>query len=135
MLFRSQGRIACVDAGNGTLRWARELSAAVGPGIDQRYVFAADDKGNLQAFARESGSNLWRNTSLAWRGLSAPVSFGRAVVVGDRQGYLHFLSREEGAMLARLSTDGSAVSATPLVAGSSLIVQTQDGKLMAVASD
>jgi len=130
-----QGRIACVDAGNGTLRWARELSAAVGPGIDQRYVFAADDKGNLQAFARESGSNLWRNTSLAWRGLSAPVSFGRAVVVGDRQGYLHFLSREEGAMLARLSTDGSAVSATPLVAGSSLIVQTQDGKLMAVASD
>jgi outer membrane protein assembly factor BamB len=98
-------------------------------------VFAADDKGNLQAFARETGSNLWRNTSLAWRGLSAPVSFGRAVVVGDRQGYLHFLSREEGAMLARLSTDGSAVSATPLVAGSNLIVQTQDGKLMAVASD
>jgi outer membrane protein assembly factor BamB len=38
-------------------------------------------------------------------------------------------------MLARLSTDGSAVSATPLVAGSNLIVQTQDGKLMAVASD
>ena len=130
-----QGRIACVDAGNGTLRWARELSAAVGPGMDQRYVFAADDKGNLQAFARETGSNLWRNTSLAWRGLSAPVSFGRAVVVGDRQGYLHFLSREEGAMLARLSTDGSAVSATPLVAGSNLIVQTQDGKLIAVASD
>lgn len=130
-----QGRVACVDAGNGTLRWARELSAAVGPGIDQRYVFAADDKGNLQAYARETGSNLWRNTSLAWRGLSAPVSFGRAVVVGDREGYLHFLSREEGAMLARLSTDGSAVSATPLVAGANLIVQTQGGKLMAVASD
>lgn len=130
-----QGRIACVDAGNGTLRWARELSAAVGPGIDQRYVFAADEKGNLQAFARETGSNLWRNTSLAWRGLTAPVSFGRAVVVGDRQGYLHFLSREEGAMLARLSTDGSAISAAPLVAGSNLIVQTQDGKLMAIASD
>ncbi len=130
-----QGRIACVDAGNGTLRWARELSAAVGPGMDQRYVFAADEKGNLQAFARDTGSNLWRNTSLAWRGLSAPVSFGRAVVVGDRQGYLHFLSREEGAMLARLSTDGSAISSMPLVAGSNLIVQTQDGKLMAVASD
>ena len=130
-----QGRIACVDAGNGTLRWARELSAAVGPGMDQRYVFAADEKGNLQAFARETGSNLWRNTSLSWRGLSAPVSFGRAVVVGDAQGYLHFLSREEGAMLARLSTDGSAIRATPLVAGSNLIVQTQDGKLLSVTSD
>lgn len=130
-----QGRLACVDAGNGTLRWARELSAAVGPGMDQRYVFAADERGNLQGFARETGSSLWRNTSLSWRGLSAPVSFGRAVVVGDRQGYLHFLSREEGAMLARLSTDGGAVRATPIVAGSNLIVQTQDGKLLAIASE
>ncbi len=130
-----QGRIACVDAGNGTLRWARELSTAVGPGVDQRYVFAAYEKGNLQAFARDTGSNLWRNTSLAWRGLSAPVSFGRAVVVGDRLGYLHFLSREEGALLARLSTDGSAIISAPLIAGSHLIVQTQDGRLLAVASD
>ena len=130
-----QGRIACVDAGNGTLRWARELSSATGPGMDQRYVFAADDRGNLQAFSRDTGSNLWRNTSLGWRGLSSPVSFGRAVVVGDRQGYLHFLSREEGAMLARLSTDGGPIRATPVVAGSNLIVQTQDGKLLAIASD
>lgn len=130
-----QGRIACVDSGNGTLRWARELSSSVGPGMDQRYVFAADERGNLQAFSRDTGSNLWRNTSLGWRGLSAPVSFGRAVVVGDRQGYLHFLSREEGAMLARLSIDGGAIRATPVVAGSNLIVQTQDGKLLAIASD
>lgn len=130
-----QGRVACVDVGNGTLRWARELSSAVGPGIDQRYVFTADEKGNLQAFARENGSNVWRNTSLSWRSLSAPVSFGRAVAVGDRQGHLHFFSREEGALLARLATDGSAIRATPMVAGSQLIVQTQDGKLMAIASE
>lgn len=129
-----QGRVACVDAGNGTVKWARELSADMGPGIDQRFVFAADEKGNLMAYARESGSNLWRNTSLAWRGLSAPVSFGRAVVVGDREGYLHFLSREEGAMLARLEA-GSAVRAAPVVAGANLVVQTADGKLMAIATD
>lgn len=129
-----QGRIACVDAGNGTVRWARELSAEVGPGMDQRFVFAADEKGHLSAYARESGSNLWRNTNLTWRGLSAPVSFGRAVVVGDRLGYLHFLSREEGAMLARVEV-GGAVRAAPVVAGASLVIQTRDGKLMAIATD
>lgn len=129
-----QGRVACVDAGNGSVKWARELSAEVGPGIDQRFVFAADEKGQLTAYARESGSNLWRNTSLTWRGLSSPVSFGRALVVGDREGYLHFLSREEGAMLARLEA-GSAVRAAPVVAGASLVVQTTDGKLMAIATD
>jgi len=129
-----QGRLACVDAGNGTVRWAREFSADVGPAADQRFVFAADERGNLSAYARESGSNLWRNTGFSWRGLSPPVSFGRAVVVGDRLGYLHFLSREEGAMLARVEV-GGAVRAAPVVAGTSLIVQTRDGKLLAVATD
>jgi outer membrane protein assembly factor BamB len=130
-----QGRLACVDAGNGSVRWARELSADVGPGLDQRYVFASDERGNLQAFARDSGSSLWRNTSLSWRGLSSPVSFGRAVVVGDRQGYLHFFSREEGALLARVQTDGSAIRATPIVAGSTLIVQSQNGSLLAISTE
>lgn len=130
-----QGRLACVDAGNGSVRWARELSADVGPGMDQRFVFAADERGNLQAFARDSGSSLWRNTSLSWRGLSAPVSFGRAVVVGDREGYVHFFSREEGALLARVATDGSAIRSAPVVAGSTLIVQSQNGSLLAISTE
>jgi outer membrane protein assembly factor BamB len=130
-----QGRLACVDASNGSVRWARALSADVGPGMDQRFVFASDESGNLQAFARDSGSSLWRNTSLSWRGLSAPVSFGRAVVVGDRLGYVHFFSREEGALLNRLATDGSAIRATPVVAGSTLIVQSQNGSLLAISTE
>lgn len=130
-----QGRLACVDANNGSVRWARELSADVGPGVDQRFVFAADERGNLQAFARDTGSSLWRNTSLGWRGLSAPVSFGRAVVVGDRQGFLHFFSREEGVLLARIPTDGSALRTAPVVAGEMLIVQSQNGSLLAISTE
>lgn len=129
-----QGRIACADISNGTLRWARELSAEVGPGMDEGFVFGADERGNVQAFSREGGASQWRNTTLGWRDLSAPVSFGRAVVVGDRQGYLHFLSREDGAVIARESTDGSPIRATPIVAGSSLIVQTAAGKLLALSA-
>lgn len=130
-----QGRIACADITNGTLRWARELSAEVGAGIDERFVFAADERGNLLAFTRDSGASQWRNTALSWRRLSAPVSFGRAVVVGDREGYIHFLSREEGSMIARVATDGSAIKSTPVVSGSSLIVQTQAGKLLALTAN
>lgn len=130
-----QGRLACADVGNGALRWARELSAEVGPGIDERFVFAADERGNVQAFARANGANQWRNASLSWRGLSTPVSFARSVVVGDKEGYLHFLSREDGAMLARLSTDSSAIKARPVIAGSLLIVQTSGGKILALSTD
>ena len=129
-----QGRIACVDSGNGGLRWAREFSAEVGPAIDQRYVFAADEIGSLAGFSRDTGGSLWRSTALRGRTLSSPVSFGRAVVVGDKEGYLHFLSREEGAMLARLSV-GSQVRAAPIVTGANLVVQTVDGKLIALTTE
>ncbi len=129
-----QGRIACVDVGNGSVRWVREFSADVGPAIDQRYVFAADEQGTLAGFSRDTGGSLWRSTVLAGRVLSAPASFGRAVVVGDKDGYLHFLSREEGAMLARVNV-GSQVRAAPLVTGANLIVQTRAGKLMALSTE
>ena len=128
-----QGRVACYDLASGTPRWTRDLSSTVGVAVDQRFVFAADDKGALHAFDRESGASAWKNDKLAFRSLSTPLSYGRAVAVGDYQGYIHFLSREDGSFLARAATDGSPVIGTPLVAGSSLIFQTQNGTVTAIA--
>jgi outer membrane protein assembly factor BamB len=128
-----QGRVACYDVANGAPRWTRDLSSTVGVAVDQRFVFAADDKGALSAFQRDGGASAWKNDKLAFRGLSTPVSYGRTVAVGDYQGYIHFLSREDGSFLARAATDGSAISGTPLVAGSNLIFQTQNGTVTAIA--
>jgi outer membrane protein assembly factor BamB len=128
-----QGRVGCFDLLTGTQRWTRELSSDVGVAADQRFVFAADDKGSVLAFNRDGGASGWKNDKLGYRRLSTPVSYGRAVAVGDYQGYVHFMSREDGAFLARAATDGSAVTATPLVAGSNLIFQTQSGTVAAIA--
>jgi outer membrane protein assembly factor BamB len=131
-----QGRIACFDASTGTPRWVKEMSSDVGVSLDERFVFAVDDRGTAFAFARESGAGIWRNTALANRRLSMPLSFGRAVAVGDGQGYVHFLSREDGSMLARISTDGSAIIAgSPVVSGSHAIFQTQAGMVVALATE
>jgi outer membrane protein assembly factor BamB len=130
-----QGRIGCVDAGSGTTRWAKEFSSTVGVGADERFVFGADERGNVTAFTLDSGANVWRNTQLGNRGLATPVSYGRAVAVGDYQGYMHFLSREDGALLARSASDGSAVIGTPVVAGDNLIYQTQAGTLVALKAE
>jgi outer membrane protein assembly factor BamB len=128
-----QGRVACYEAASGSPRWTRDLSSLVGVAVDQRFVFAADDKGALNAFNRDGGASAWKNDKLSYRGLSTPVSYGRTVAVGDYQGYIHFLSREDGTFLARAATDGSAISGTPLVAGSNLIFQTQNGTVTAIA--
>ncbi|MBI1889047.1 MAG: outer membrane protein assembly factor BamB [Burkholderiales bacterium] len=130
-----QGRVACFDAINGAVRWAKELSSDVGLGGDERFVFSVDERSAVSAFSRESGASVWRNTKLANRRLSTPLSFGRAVAVGDYQGYIHFLSREDGSLLARVTIDGSQVVGTPLVAGPHAIFQTQAGMLTALGTD
>ena len=62
-----------------------------------------------------------------FRGLSAPLSLGRSVVIGDATGLVHLLSREDGSPLNRLSTDGSAIAAAPVLAGNTLVVVTRNG--------
>jgi outer membrane protein assembly factor BamB len=128
-----QGRVGCFELATGSARWTRDLSSEAGVAVDQRFVFVPDDKGALLAYNRDGGSSAWKNDKLSYRRLSTPVSYGRAVAVGDYQGYVHFLSREDGAFLARAATDGSAIASTPLVAGSNLIFQTQNGTVTAIA--
>jgi outer membrane protein assembly factor BamB len=128
-----QGRVGCYDLLTGSARWTKELSSNVGVAVDQRFVFAADDKGAVSAFNREGGTSAWKNDKLGYRRLSTPVSYGRAVAVGDYQGYIHFLSREDGAFLARAATDGSPITSVPVVAGTNLIFQTQSGTVTAIA--
>ncbi|WP_426174814.1 outer membrane protein assembly factor BamB [Massilia sp. TWR1-2-2] len=128
-----QGRVGCFDLLAGTARWTKELSSDVGVAADQRFVFAVADNGAISAFNRDGGTSAWKNDKLSYRRLSTPVSYGRAVAVGDYQGFIHFLSREDGAFLARAATDGSPVKTVPLVAGSNLIFQTQSGTVTAIA--
>lgn len=130
-----QGRVGCFDTSGGTTRWSKDLSSDVGIAVDQRFVFAADEKGALSAFSRDAGQSVWRNNKLAYRRLSTPVSYGRAVAVGDFQGYIHFMAREDGAYIARTQTDGSPIHATPLVAGANLIFQTQAGTVAAFGTE
>jgi outer membrane protein assembly factor BamB len=128
-----QGRVGCFDIATGASKWTKELSSHVGVAVDQRFLFAVDDKGGVSAFSREGGASVWKNDKLGFRSVSTPVSYGRAIAVGDYQGFIHFLSREDGAFLARAATDGSAITSQPLVAGSNLIFQTQSGTVTAIA--
>ncbi|MFZ3285423.1 MAG: outer membrane protein assembly factor BamB, partial [Telluria sp.] len=128
-----QGRVGCFDLATGASRWTKEFSSDVGVSVDQRFLFAVDEKGAVAAFDRGTGASAWRNDKLSYRQLSTPVSYGRAVAVGDYQGFIHFLSREDGAFLARAATDGSPIKSVPLVAGSNLIFQTQSGTVTAIA--
>ena len=76
-----QGRVGCFDLATGTARWTKEMSSQVGVAVDQRFLFAPSDKGDVLAFNREGGVSAWKNDKLGYRRLSTPVSYGRTVAV------------------------------------------------------
>jgi len=128
-----QGRVACFEVARGTLLWARDVSSVAGIGADARYLYVTDDKNAVLALDRASGASIWRQDKLVDRNVSAPLALGRHVVVGDLEGYVHLLSREDGSFAARIATDGSAIGAPPLALDArSFLVQTRDGGVFAI---
>jgi outer membrane protein assembly factor BamB len=128
-----QGRAVCFDGASGQPLWTRDISSAAGLAADSSYVFVSDEKSAVVALARQTGSSLWKQEKLLYRTISAPLSVGRAVIVGDYQGILHALSREDGSFIGRQATDGSGIAAPPQlveIAGKeAFLVQTRKGGL------
>jgi outer membrane protein assembly factor BamB len=127
-----QGRVACFDLGNGNLVWARDMSSAVGLAIDARYLYVTDDKGSVHALDMASGASIWKQDKLFMRRVTAPVPLRGLIAVADVQGVVHFLSRDDGSFVARLTTDGSPVIAPLQSLGSLLLVQTSNGGVYAI---
>jgi outer membrane protein assembly factor BamB len=127
-----QGRVACFDAARGTPLWARDISSVSGLAIAGAAVYVTDVRGAVIALDKSSGSSIWKQDKLADRRVSGPLAFGDYVIVGDFEGYVHVLNREDGAFAARLATDGSAIAATPIALENSILVQTRKGGLHAI---
>jgi outer membrane protein assembly factor BamB len=127
-----QGRVACFEGSRGTLLWARDVSSIAGIATDARHLYVTDDRSAVQALDKSSGASIWRQDKLAGRNVSGPLALGRHVVVGDFEGYVHLISREDGAFAARVETDGSAILAPPIALdAASFLVQTRAGGVYA----
>jgi len=126
-----QGRVAMLDIGNGQIWWAKDASSYRGFGLDERVLYLTNSNGLITAYRRTDGNQQWEQAVLRQRGLTAPASVGDSVVVGDYEGYLHWLSKADGSVQARTSTDGERITNAPVVANGRVYVQTDGGKVLA----
>ena len=129
-----QGRAACFDTQSGTTIWARDMSSYAGMDADHRALYITDEKSAVLALDKSNGASLWKQDKLFGRGLSAPLAFGRYVIVGDFEGHVHLISREDGSFAGRVATDGSAIGAPPVALDAdTIVVQTRNGGVFAIA--
>lgn len=122
-----QASVGCVNAARGNLLWTKPANGVQGLDGDDRFVFGTEADGNVVAWRRTDGERAWTTDRLRYRGLTAPLVVGRSIAIGDFTGYLHLLSREDGSLLNRLPTDGTAIASTPVLVGNTLVAVTQGG--------
>jgi len=126
------GDLAAVDLESGSVLWRRELSAHAGLAAGERALYITDSNDNIWAADPADGSGLWKQEGLLYRGLTAPALDGDALVVGDSQGWLHWVARRDGRLLGRERIAKTRIGATPVVAGGVVLVQADDGTVAAL---
>jgi outer membrane protein assembly factor BamB len=125
------GRAVGVDMTTGVVLWQHDISSYAGLGADFSNVYVTSDVDAVVALDRAGGAPVWTQDKLRLRDLTAPTRFGNAVVVGDYQGYLHWLDSGDGHFVAREHAAGARITAAPLVVGDALYVQGDDGTVAA----
>jgi outer membrane protein assembly factor BamB len=120
-----------IDGPSGRPQWSRDNGGPAGLGLGPTSLVLADNAGAVWALDKSSGGSLWSNQKLLRRSLTAPAVQGDYAVVGDLEGYVHWLRLDDGQIVAREHVGGDPIRARPVVADGVLVVQNTDGKLTA----
>ena len=123
------GNLVSMEVRTGRVVWSRKYSSfheLTNSGVN---LFLVDDFSRIYSVDRRNGLESWSNTELTNRNLTAPAVFKSYLVVGDFEGYLHFIDKSTGALVGRVEVDSSGLYSQPLVVGDSIYVQTRAGKV------
>lgn len=129
-----QGKLGCLDAVSARPVWTVDFSAPNGASVDDRYMIAANESGDLFAFSRSGGKQVWRIETFQRRLPTTPTVIGRAVAVGDFEGYVHFIERDTGKTIARTKVGSTTFTSQPVpVETDAVIVQSRGGSVALIS--
>lgn len=124
-----QGRVAALDLFTGRMNWQLEMSNHQSLAIDASALYLSDSDGYVWALDRETGATVWRQEQLLARSLSAPQYYQNHIVVGDFDGYLHWLDADSGQYVGRVRVDRKGLRGQPLEQQGGLFVIGIGGQL------
>ena len=126
-----KNRLSSMAADSGRLLWFKDIPSATGVTVARTNLAISDRDGNVWLLDRRNGSTLWKQDQLTNRGLTRPVFVDDYVVVGDADGYLHWMNLDDGNFSSRTKVGGKGFTGAPVVVGGTLFVYTRKGDLIA----
>ncbi len=129
-----QGRVAMLAVDSGQTWWARDTSSYRGFTLDDQYLYLTNADSAVICMRRVDGAVKWEQTGLRKRGVTAPALDGDSLVVGDFEGYLHWLDKSTGEIVARTKTGGERITNAATTSDAGVFIQTDAGKLLAFTS-
>ena len=131
-----QGGTTSVLALDGDVLWRNEdVSSYTGISYDWRYLYISDIRSHVWQLDQRNGASLWKQDELFNRMLTAPAIYNDYVVVGDYDGYVHWLAGSDGRQLGRIKVEDSAIEAKPIVVDDVVFVYSKDGTLAALKAN
>jgi outer membrane protein assembly factor BamB len=123
------GSVVAMAANLGRPQWTRDLSSYTGVAVSASQVYAVDNDSNVWALDRTSGSSMWKSDAFLHRWLSEPAAQGEYVVVGDIEGYVHWMAAADGHEVARERLGKAPIRARPVVIGDTVYVEDDEGRI------
>jgi len=127
-----QGEVAALGENSGAVLWRRKFSSYSRMAADSYKVYASDADGVMWALNADNGAARWSQEELRNRQLSDVAVLNDVIAVGDFEGYVHFLSTDDGLLIGRTRVGSKPVRDGMLVAGETLYVQGDAGDLKAI---
>ncbi|EJD6038776.1 MULTISPECIES: outer membrane protein assembly factor BamB [Morganella] len=123
------GNLVAMDMRSGQILWKRDFGSVNELVLDGESLYVVDQNDNVYGLRAADGVTMWSQDKLLHRNLSAPELFNGYLVVGDGEGYLHWLDTSNGQFVAQNKLSSSGILSRPSVAGDKLMVQARDGRL------
>ena len=126
------GNLVAIDLLKGKQLWTRKYAGFSDITLSGNTLYLSDYRGFIFAVDRNSGSELWVNDQLSYRNVTGVTVANEYIVVGDGEGYLHWLNRDDGNFVAQQKLDSDGLYMQPFATDSYLYLQTRSGKLIAI---
>ncbi len=117
---------------SGRALWSQNIGSVTGVTVSRRSLYLTDNLSVVHQLNRTDGSRGWSQDQFLNRNLTKPSFYLGDLVVGDFEGYVHFLDGATGDVINRTRVGDDEFYHSPVVVNDVIYAYNYDGTLSAL---